>query len=158
MPEEVEQPSSFYEAEADEQSNDFAWPAFFIQDAEVSSEQDEVTVGVFIANNPGIAGALLRFYYDDRLTLIDAQLGVAFSSLDYTAPGEFESPCNFSWDSESAQAEEDGAVLSLKFKLPKETQPGNVYEIRCSFRDGDVYNSDLNNVTIGTNTGKIIIK
>ena len=119
MTDETEQPSSYFEALTEKANRDISWPAFFIPDTEVSAEQDEATVGVYIVNNPGIAG---------------------------------------SWDSESKQSEENGAVLALTFKLPKEVRSGESFDIRCSFREGDVYDSSLNNVSVGTNTGKIVIK
>lgn len=141
-----------------ETEENITWPSFIIEDVTVSSDSKEASVIVSVQNNPGIAGALLRIYYDDRLTLDSAQPGKAFSDLDYTPPGKIQSPCNFSWDSESAVADEDGAVLLLNFKLPNNLVSGESFEIRCSFRDEDVYDEKLDNVSIGTKIGTITIK
>ncbi|MBQ6467747.1 MAG: hypothetical protein IJJ61_07360 [Clostridia bacterium] len=134
------------------------WPSFIIKDVFVSSDSKEASVIVSVQNNPGIAGALLRIYYDDRLTLDSAQPGNAFSDLDYMPPGKMQNPCNFSWDSESAVADEDGAVLVLHFKLPDKPLTGDSFEVRCSFRDEDVYDTNLNNVAISEAEGKIVVK
>ncbi len=145
-------------AETVETEENITWPSFIIEDVTVSSDSSEASVIVSVQNNPGIAGALLRIYYDDRLKLDSAQPGKAFSELDYMPPGKMHNPCNFSWDSESSVAEEDGAVLLLTFKLPKKLLSGDSFEIHCSFRDEDVYDTNLNNVSISKAEGKIIVK
>ena len=154
---EIEQPSSFYEDESTLRS-DLTWPSIYIGDVTASENDKEVSAVVYIVNNPGIAGALLRFHYDDALTLINAEPGKAFSSLEYTPPGQYANPCNFSWDSENGMTEENGAILVLTFKLPDDAQSGKRYEIRCSFRDSDIYDENLNDVAIGTEIGTITIQ
>lgn len=154
---EIEQPSSYYEDDSTLRS-DLTWPSIYIGDVTASKNDSEVSAVVYVVNNPGIAGALLRFYYDDVLTLVKAEPGKAFSSLEYTPPGQYSNPCNFSWDSENGMATENGAILALTFKLPEDVQPGKHYEIRCSFRDSDIYDENLNDVSIGTEIGTITIK
>ena len=53
---------------------------------------------------------------------------------------------------------ENGAILVLTFKLPDNIQSGQRYEIKCSFRNSDVYDENLNDVSIGTEIGTITIK
>ncbi len=142
----------------DELPSEITWPCIYIKNATASVSEKEVSIAVLIMNNPGIAGALLRFYYDNRLSLIDAQPGKAFSSLDYTPPGEYLNPCSFNWDSESGMTSDDGTILILTFKLPEVIHVGENFEIKCSFRDSDVYDENLNNVSVGTESGTIIIK
>ena len=141
-----------------ETEENITWPSFIIENVTVSSDSSEASVIVSVQNNPGIAGALLRIYYDDRLSLESAQPGEAFSGLDYMPPGKMQNPCNFSWDSESAVAEDDGAVMVLHFKLPDKLLTGDSFEVRCSFRDEDIYDTNLNNVAISKAEGKIIVK
>lgn len=154
---EIEQPVSYYEDDSTLQS-DLSWSSIYVGDITASETDKEVTAVVYIVNNPGIAGALLRFYFDDALTLIHAEPGKAFSSLEYTPPGQFSNPCNFSWDSESGMTKENGAILALTFKLPENMHSGARYEIRCSFRDSDIYDENLNDVSVGTKIGTITIQ
>ena len=148
---------SVYSEDVETEEN-ITWPSFIIENVSVSSDSSEASVIVSVQNNPGIAGALLRIYYDDRLSLESAQPGEAFSDLDYMPPGKFETPCNFSWDSESAVATSDGAILLLKFSLPEKLESRDSFVIRCSFRDEDIYDENLNNVAIGKAEGKIIVE
>ena len=154
---EIEQPSSYYEDESTLRS-DLTWPTIYISDVVASENDEEVSAVVYIVNNPGIAGALLRFYFDDALTLVNAEPGKAFSDLEYTPPGAFTNPCNFSWDSESDMTKENGAILVLTFKLPENTHSGAHYEIRCTFRDSDIFDENLNDVSVGTEIGTITIQ
>lgn len=156
--EEYDNSSYSYVDNTDYEKGSNSWPRLYIKDVTVSETAKEATVYVYVINNPGISGALLRFSFDDRITLIDSQPGKAFSELYYTNPGQYSNPCNFSWDSEDEVSEKDGTILALKFKLPNELHKGMSFEIKCSFRDGDIYDKELNDVEISAESGKIIIE
>ena len=117
-----------------------------------------VQVPVTVANNPGVAGARITISYDKALTLTDGKNGTAFSGLQFTAPGKFTSPCNFTWDSESGMATGNGTVLTLTFKIPANAAAGETYHIGCSYRNGDLYDEDLNDVSFETFGGTIIVQ
>lgn len=117
-----------------------------------------ITIPFVIVNNPGIAGAKFTVCYDSALTLIDAENGEAFSMLDYMSSGRYDSPCNFTWDSECEMAMEDGEILSLTFCVSEAVSSGDVFEISCSYRAGDVYDENLNDVNVEVISGIITIE
>ena len=120
---------------------------------------ETVEVDVSIDNNPGVLGAVLTLSFDDGLTLINANSGDAFSSLNMTPPGEFSSPCNFVWD--GAELNEDdiknGTILTLTFRISDNASAGDIYSIVVSSEADEILNSDLNPVSVDFNSGKVII-
>lgn len=112
-----------------------------------------VQVELKITGNPGIAGAIIKVAFDSKLTLTDAVSNGVFSSLDFTKPGSFTSPCNFTWDSESAEATEDGTFLTLTFHTSAEAHPNDKLSVSASYRKGDIYDSALNTVNLTTEDG-----
>ena len=117
-----------------------------------------VQVPVTVAGNPGVAGARITVTYDKALTLTEGKSGTAFSELQFTAPGKFVSPCNFTWDSEIGMATENGTVLTMSFKIPANAASGDTYKIGCSYRDGDIYDEDLNDVSFEMFGGTITVQ
>ena len=109
---------------------------------------NEVTIQVTIKDNPGIAGAKFTLSYDEQLVLLGATNGEAFSVLAYTAPGALSNPCNFLWDSESGESQENGIILELRFKVPKSVAPNTKLAINLSYQSGDCYNKDLDDVSV----------
>lgn len=107
-----------------------------------------VNVDLKIAENPGIAGARITLTYDAGLTLTDAVRGSAFEMLDFTRPGSYASPCNFSWDSESAVATDDGTILTLTFTVAEDASADDNLAINISYQHGDIYDTDLNDITV----------
>lgn len=131
--------------------------AAFVVENVTGAPGETVEVPVSIVNNPGVAGARITFSYDRVLTLSAARSGDAFSALQYTGPGQFVSPCNFTWDSESGMVVEDGTVLVLSFQIPANASPGETYEINCTYREGDIYDEDLNDVSLQTVSGVLTV-
>ena len=116
-----------------------------------------VEVPVQIMNNPGLAGAKFTLSFDSALTLTGAVSGEAFSDLQYTKPGKFVSPCNFTWDSESGEVAENGTVLVLTFQVPVDAA-GKTYDLICTYRYGDMYDEDLNDVAFTMISGSISVE
>lgn len=118
-----------------------------------------VDVNVSITNNPGILGAILSVSYDERLTLLNATQGTAFSALSLTKPGAYTSPSNFAWDGVDLDNGDikDGVVLTLSFKIPDNATAEDVYSITVSSDDGDIVDSELNTVLPDFISGKITV-
>lgn len=116
-----------------------------------------VQVTVRVENNPGVAGAVLTLSYDSNITLTAAVVGDAFAVLQYTRPGQFVSPCNFSWDSESGMATEDGTIITLTFAVSNSVSAGDSLNVALSYRSGDIYDEDLNDVDFNIVNGHITI-
>lgn len=117
----------------------------------------ETDVHVKIKDNSGIAGAIITVTYDPKLMLTEAESGEAFATLDYTRPGTYSSPCNFTWDSESAVTTEDGIILTLSFKVSALAEANDILPIGISYRHGDIYDGDLNSVTVNLVSGNIAV-
>ncbi|MBE6640080.1 MAG: hypothetical protein E7619_00690 [Ruminococcaceae bacterium] len=104
---------------------------------------DSVEVYVIIKDNPGVTGATLTISYDDALTLTDAIAGAAFSSLAFSKPGTYASPCNFVWDAEAASDEstENGVIMKLVFEVDGAVEAYTKMNVDVSYSFGDVYNN-----------------
>ena len=104
---------------------------------------ETVEVYVIIKDNPGVTGATLTVAYDKALTLTDAVAGAAFSSLAFSKPGVFASPCNFVWDAEAASDEstENGIVMKLLFEVDDTVEAYTKMNVDVSYSFGDVYNN-----------------
>ena len=132
--------------------------ATFIVDSFSANAGETVDVTIRVKNNPGVAGAILTFTFDDHLSLISASPGEAFSELQLTKPGKFVSPCNFPWDSESGMATDDGVILTLQFKVSENVSSGDKLNIVCSYKIGDIYDENLDNVSFSIINGCITVK
>ena len=116
---------------------------------------NRVNVEVIIENNPGIAGAVIKFEYDERLTLVSASAGEAWSDLSLTKPAEFQSPCNFVWDGNGAYG--NGIVLTLTFDIPYDAAVDEVYEITAAYADGNIIDTDYNPVDLTIFSGAVTV-
>lgn len=125
--------------------------------SQFAAPNSSVQVDLKITNNPGIAGAKLTVTYDSKLMLTDSVSNGVFSTLDYTRPGKYESPCSFNWDSESAVANEDGTFLSLTFAVSPDAVQNESLPISVTYRNGDIYNGELDSVTVAVENGAVTV-
>lgn len=137
-------------------AENYTTPTFYVENA-TAIHGENVEINVKIASNPGVSGALLTVSYDPELTLTGAKSGTAFDSLFFTPAGILESPCNFVWDSLNEVAGGDGTVLTLTFSVPDDAEIGTEYKIDVSFRNGDIYDKDLNTLEFSAEGGKITV-
>ena len=109
-----------------------------------SAPGSDVTMRIFIENNPGVAGAELVVSYHEKLTLISAVPGNAFSALTFATPAYYRSPMTFAWDSlEIADKDvKDGVVLTLTFQIAEDAE-GDL-PVSISYESGSIYDRDLN--------------
>ena len=132
-------------------------PTVYVSNVTASAGQN-VSVPVLIKNNPGIAGAKITVTFDNGLALTSATKGDAFAVLDYTAPASLASGCAFNWDSLDAESNVDGTILTLVFTVPADAAPGDTFNVELSYRNGDVYDVDLNDVSLAMVAGIITVK
>ncbi|MBQ8174886.1 MAG: leucine-rich repeat protein, partial [Clostridia bacterium] len=123
-----------------------------------ASVGESVTVVVQILNNPGVAGAKFKLQYNDELTLTAAAAGKAFSDLDYTAPAALVNGCPFNWDSLDAESNVDGTFLTLTFTVGDGASVGDVLAVSASYVEGDVYNVELESVSLDIVNGSITVQ
>ena len=116
-----------------------------------------VRVTIDIQNNPGIIGALLTIEYDPALTLIGAEAGSAWNSLNFTLPQSFTNPCNFVWDGVSGADHSNGSIIVLTFEIPSDVDAGTVYNISASYTYGNMINENLEAVDLAIENGSITV-
>ncbi|MDO4845378.1 MAG: dockerin type I domain-containing protein, partial [Oscillospiraceae bacterium] len=104
-----------------------------------------VDVKIDLADNPGIAGAMLRLDYAPELVLKNITAGDALAGLTFTRPGDLsENPVTLFWDGLDADAT-NGTVLTLTFEIPATAADG-LYAVTLSCEPDGVYADDLTDV------------
>lgn len=131
-------------------------PAIVVE-SKYAAANTQVEVNVNITDNPGIAGAKITATFSDKLTLTGATVGSNFAALDYTEPASFVSGCAFNWDSLDAVVSEDGTLLTLTFLVSEDAKANEVLDVTISYRSGDIYNGDLNDVEFEIVNGRITV-
>ncbi len=121
----------------------------------VASPDTDVTMTLTIENNPGISGAEIIVSFDERLTLVNAEAGDAFSSLTYVEPSYYRNPTIFMWDSEKINDEDikDGIILELTFHTPKDVE--GEFSVVITYEPGNIFDKDLNPMELTTVNGCI---
>lgn len=113
-----------------------------------------------VRNNPGILGMSLKVSYpSEAIELIDSENGAVLSKLTFTRPGKYRSGCVFTWYAEQIQAEDikDGEILTLTFRILDGT-PSGEYPIEVSFAEGDIFDGDLQYLTLTLEHGSIRVQ
>lgn len=126
-----------------------------VVESKAAAAGSTVNVNLLVVNNPGIAGAKITISYDEKLTLIDAVSGDTFADLDYTRPGVYASPCNFNWDSESAEVSEDGILLTLTFQVSEDVEANEKLDVNVSYKYGHIYNAELDSIAFDMVSGYV---
>lgn len=126
-----------------------------VVDSKSASSGSTVSVDLLVVNNPGMAGAKITVSYAEELTLLEAVSGETFAALDYTRPGVFTSPCNFNWDSENAEVDQDGTLLTLTFRVSPDAPANKKLDVNISYRYGDIYNRDLDSLKFDMVSGYV---
>ena len=118
-----------------------------------------VEVNINVKNNPGILAANFTVTYDKGLTLIDSKSGDAFSALSMTKPENYNSPCKFGWDAlEIADKDiKDGTILTLTFSVDKSVSANSKLNVKLSYQNGNIIDSDLNDIPVTINNGSVTI-
>lgn len=96
-----------------------------------------IDVDIQISNNPGIVSTQLTCSFADRLTLVGAKAGDAFSELALTMPAQLKrgesmtGSANFTWlTSELTEAPKDGTILTLSFLVAENATLDKDYAIQ----------------------------
>ena len=116
-----------------------------------------VDVTLDIQNNPGIIGAALTFEFDPALTLVGATSGGAWSLLNLTTPGNYNSPCTFVWDGLNVSDYANGTIITLTFVVPSDAVYQSIYNISASYSFGNMINSEYENVDVVIENGSITV-
>lgn len=139
------------------EDSDFTQPTVVIESLSAEGG-DRAEVKITLYNNPGILGAILNFEFDEKLTLVDAVAGDAFSELEMTKPGKFVSDCNFVWDGLERVADNNGEILTLYFEISDKAKKGEKLKVKCSYMPGDIVDENFEEVEISVIDGIITVK
>lgn len=122
-----------------------------------TAEDIEVQLTISIENNPGILGLMLSFEYNTEIfTMISAENGSAFGTLNFTAPETLGSGATFIWDGLYLEDEDiaDGDILTITFRVSA-SAPAGSYAVLLH---ADAFDNDLAPIVIGMESATIVIK
>ena len=121
----------------------------------VCDKDTTVDVPIRISGNTGIAGAVIKIFYDNNLALTDVKRGDAFGKLTFTPPAKMTSnPITLLWDGID-EDNSNGVIAILTFKVPNEAN-GN-YRIYATYDTGGIYDGNLNDIDLSLIEGGITI-
>lgn len=114
---------------------------------------DTVTLSVTLENNPGFSAASVKIEFDDtNITLTDAELCENF------AAGAFVSYDNLPYITfVKSKNTTESEFLKLTFKIAENAELGDI-SVTVLYTEGDISDSDENNVNFNVVPGKISIK
>lgn len=114
---------------------------------------DTVTVSVTLENNPGFSAASVKIDFDDtNITLTDAELCGDF------AAGAFVSYDNLPYITfVKSKNTTESEFLKLTFTIAESAEPGDI-SVTVLYAEGDISNTDENDVNFNVVPGKISVK
>lgn len=126
-----------------------------IIDSKEAYAGDSVTIDVSLENNTGIIAALFKLEYDNtRLKLTGVQDGKLLAGGTFN-PDYNKIPYTMVWNSASASNfTDDGVLVSFTFDVLDNAKSGKAY-IKLSYNADDVFDVDLNNVSVNVKNGEI---
>ena len=135
-------------------ANAYAFETALQIDRVVCEHGTTVDVPIRISGNTGIAGAVIKVFYDNMLTLTDVNKGDSFDKLTFTPPAKLTSnPITLLWDGIDAD-NSNGVIAILTFSVPNDD--GN-YRIYATYEAGGIYDGNLNDVDVELVEGGITI-
>ena len=124
-------------------------------DTVACSKGTTVDVPIRISGNTGIAGAVIKVFYDNDLTLTNVRTGDTFNTLTFTPPAKMTSdPITLLWDGIN-EDNSNGVIAILTFSVPNEDS-GN-YRIYSTYEVGGIYDGNLDDIDISLVDGGITI-
>ena len=131
-------------------------PVFLVTDAS-GYPGEEISVEIWIENNPGIIAAALDVHYDaQKLKLVSSEDSGLLKGGFFSESVE-KDPYYVSWNDPLAAENntDDGILVNLVFQI-LEGAEGET-EISLTYNPGNVFDWDLNNVTFSTAGGTVEI-
>lgn len=117
-----------------------------------------VTVELLLSDNPGIIAGLFEIEYDrERLELISVK-DKALLPGGVFSPSFEKYPYILLWNSASSKNfTSDGVLAELSFRVLEDAKGGNAF-INISYKKGDVFDAELNDVDLNISNGAIYIE
>ena len=120
---------------------------------------NKVLVNISIKNNPGIWGMDLNVNYDKSLlTLTNVTNGAVFSSSEWTPGNLNKDKYILSYEASGFDdVKKDGVLATLEFAVNSNAKPGNTSTVSITYNQGDIINSNFEEISFETVSGKINI-
>ena len=127
----------------------------------VNKGADEVTMNIRVVNNPGIMGAVLKVFVDDKVLSFKEATKTEYPGLTLTSPGPktTASPYTFMLDALELAKEDkkDGTLFTITFKV-QDTATTGKYDIKLSYDNGAIFDEDYKDPKVCLENGSITIK
>lgn len=134
-------------------------PTITLESIEAEAGQD-VSVKVFIENNPGIWGIDLKISYDkSTLSLTSVENGDFFQSAEWTQ-GKLDADVYIlSYEASGFDniTTKSGTLATLNFTVSDNASAGD-YSINASYNVGDIINVDFDDISFNILNGRITVK
>ena len=116
----------------------------------------EVTVPVYIENNPGLCGTKITVSYDKSLQVVSVKKGAVLSSGNFVqnADAVLDNSFDVVWNS-SVENKANGVLFVVIFKLP-DNAPGD-YSIKITYDKDNTFNSKYDDVTLDCGSAVISV-
>lgn len=139
----------------------FSFGSVYAQDFNVivgskeANAGDIVEIDVTFENNSGLVAALFELEYDkERLKLSNVSDGGILEGATFS-PNYMTYPYKMVWNSASYENfTEDGVLVTLEFEVLSGAISGDAF-VNLTYSENDVFDVDLNNVTLNINNGVI---
>lgn len=127
-----------------------------VSSVQASAGDQNVEVTVSLTNSIDICGMRLSVSYPAGLTLTSVARGDALPSLTFTRQNApYSSPLGILWDGLVGDTAA-GTLVVLTFSVSENAQNGE-YPITVSYSDGDIYDTDLNDISANITNGSITV-
>ncbi|WP_418848459.1 cohesin domain-containing protein, partial [Ruminococcus sp.] len=130
-------------------------PTFYLESVKAKKDNN-VSIKVFIKNNPGLWGINVKINYDKTaLTLIDVENGDFFKESEWTK-GDLEI---LSYEANGLEdiTTVNGTLAILNFKVNNDAVPGK-YDVSISYNAGDCINVSFEDVNFDVINGIIEVE
>ena len=136
----------------------FTEPTLVVESVTTEIGATDVQLLVRVYQNPGVAGATIQLDFDANLVLRDVINGNVMGTMDFSKSNLGTRPFRCSWDSIEGESAENGDLLILVFDVPDTAVAGEIFDVGISYRTGDVYNDNWEDVNFTIVKGSITVK
>ncbi len=120
---------------------------------------DEISIAVFIADNPGIWGMDLRISYDKTaMTLVSVKNGDFYQNSEWTEGNLSADIYTLSYEADGFEdiLTVSGTLAILNFKINENAIPGT-YEIKAAYNAGDIINVSFDEIEFNIFNGSVTV-
>lgn len=121
----------------------------------------QAKVDIRVINNPGILGAVLKVFVDNKALVFDSASKTEFPGLTLTSPGSAaaSSPYTFMLDALelTSNDKKDGTLFTVTFNVNDSAAKGK-YNVTLAFDKGAIFDENLKDAGVVLENGSVTIK